>query len=327
MQIVYLSNRPQVLRDTWVHVKHFMPWVDHAVVVAPEAIHAELTELLDPADVTIIGDTEITGRSAAELAGLDHVRRNVSLRRALIASGRVDDVFLLSDDDYRPLRPVAESFFHDDGRDIAYYSYELGEWPGDETAFDEAQHVTHDALAYLGLPHLAYGAHMPQIMRRDLWAEAFDLFATVSADDMVCEWALYFNVAQARHPEQFTPPRPFEVMGWPQYGAEWTWWVRPPAWTFENFYPDMYEPGHLFDGFPTALPTPADPTHIASSNFEKITRWTAFARSARRLDFPDGVYNPWTKESPLRRAYFAALRPARKTVRYLADERSGDGLD
>ena len=42
--------------------------------------------------------------------------------------------------------------------------------------------VTHDALAFLGLPHLAYGAHMPQIMRRDLWAEAFELFETVKKE-------------------------------------------------------------------------------------------------------------------------------------------------
>lgn len=319
MQIVYLSNRPQVMRDTWHHVRHFMPWVDRAVIVAPAALHPEFRAWLPTDAITLVADEDVSGTTGAALGALDHVRRNVTLRRALIGGGGVDEVFLLSDDDYRPMRPVEESFFTEGGRDIGYFSYELGEWPGHATAFDEAQHVTHDALAFLGLPHLAYGAHMPQIMRRDLWEEAFDLFATVSADDMVCEWALYFNVAQAHHPDRFAPARPFEVMGWPQYGAEWPWWVRPPRWTFENFYPDMYEPGHLFAGLPTSL----DPESVTRSNFEKITRWTAFARSAERLDFPAGVYNPWTKESPLRRAYFAALRPARKTLRYLSENRGG----
>jgi len=317
MQIVYLSNRPQVMRETWQHVRHFMPWVDRAVVVAPESRHGEFGAWIDPSEVTLLGDAAVSGRSVADLAALDHVRRNVTLRRSLVAAGLVDDVFLLSDDDYRPLRPVAPEFFTDGTRDIGYFSYELGEWPGDETPFDEAQHVTHDALAYLGLPHLAYGAHMPQIMRRDLWDEAFELFATVSDDSMVCEWALYFNVAQHRHPERFAPARPFEVMGWPQYGAEWPWWVRPPRWTFENFYPDMYDPGHLFDGIPTSL----DPETVARINFEKITRWTSFARAASRLEFPAGVHNPWTKDSRLRRAYFSALRPARTTMRYLTGSR------
>lgn len=327
MQIVYLSNRPQVMRDTWRHVRHFMPWVERAVIVAPAATHAGFTAWADPSEVTLVADEEISGSTSAALGALDHVRRNVKLRRALIGaahtgsahtdSAAVDDVFLLSDDDYRPMRPVELGFFTDGTRDVGYYSYELAEWPGFETPFDEAQHVTHDALAFLGLPHLAYGAHMPQIMRRDLWDEAFAEFTTVSADDMVCEWALYFNVAQHRHPELFAPPRPFEVMGWPQYGAEWPWWVRPPRWTFENFYPDMYEAGHLFAGLPATL----DPERALVVNFEKITRWTDFARAAERLDFPTGVHNPWTKDSLLRRAYFAALRPARKTLRYLTDSR------
>lgn len=320
MQIVYLSNRPLVMRETWRHVRHFMPWVDRAVIVAPESSHAEFRAWVDAEDgaVVLLGDEAVSGLTKSELTALDHVRRNVTLRRALIATEAVDDVFLLSDDDYRPMRPVAESFFTEGGIDVGYFSYDLAEWPGNDTDFDEAQHVTHDALAFLGLPHLAYGAHMPQVMRRDLWGEAFELFSTVSDGNMVCEWALYFNVAQHRHPERFGPPRPFEVMCWPQYGAEWPWWVRPAGWTFENFYEDLYEPGHLFAGLSTAL----DPDTVTRANFEKISRWTEFARAARRLEFPAGIYNPWTKDSALRKAYFAALRPARKTFRYLSTPRS-----
>ncbi len=41
MQIVYLSNRPHIFTETWSHVRHFMPWVDRALVVAPPAMHAE----------------------------------------------------------------------------------------------------------------------------------------------------------------------------------------------------------------------------------------------------------------------------------------------
>jgi len=315
MQIVYLSNRPLVLRETWQHVRHFMPWVDRAIVVAPRAAHHQF-DLGD--GVELVADEDLASADGPSLASLDHVRRNVTLRRAVIAGGLVDDVFLLSDDDYRPIRPIDEVFFTSGGRDTGYYSYELAQWPGFETDFDQAQHVTHDALAYLGLPHLAYGAHMPQIMRRDLWEEAFELFGTVSDDTMVDEWSLYFNVSQRAHPERFDEPRPFETMCWPQFGAEWPWWVRPARWSFENFYPDMYEPGHLFDGLPSRL----DADRATKVNFDKITRWTNFARAAERLDFPADVENPWIKGSPLRRAYFAALRPARKTFRYIAESRT-----
>lgn len=321
MQILYLSNRPQVMRDTWEHVRHLMGWVDRAVIVAPAASHAGFSWADGDPAVRLVADEEITGRTSSELRGLDHVRRNVALRRALVgADPAVDDVFLLSDDDYRPMREVPESFFVTDEGDVGYFSYELAEWPGTESDFDRAQHATHDALSYLGYPHLAYGAHMPQVMRRDLWAEAFDIFGTVSTDDLVDEWSLYFNVAAALHPERFAAPRPFETMCWPQYGAEWSWWVRPERWTFENFYEDLYEPGHLFEGMPTAWAGDRHP----QVTYEKIRRWTDFARAAKRLDFPPDVYNPWTKQSPWRRAAFGMLRPARKAYHYISSRSDGD---
>ena len=48
MQIVYLSNRPQVMRETWQHVRHFMPWIDRALIVAPAARHGEFDAWVDP---------------------------------------------------------------------------------------------------------------------------------------------------------------------------------------------------------------------------------------------------------------------------------------
>ena len=133
---------------------------------------------------------------------------------------------------------------------------------------------------------------------------------------MICEWALYFNIAAALHPERFAPPRPFHTLGWPQFGAEWPWWVTPERYSFENFYPDMYEPGHLFGEWRSTI----DPDSAARDNFAKILAWTRFRRAAERLDFPADTENPWTKSSPLRRATFSLLRPARKAYRYLNTE-------
>ena len=111
------------------------------------------------------------------------------MRRALVSTDLVDDVFLLSDDDYRPLRPINESFFHSDGRDVGYYFHDLGAWSGSGTPFCDAQHVTNDVLSYLGAPRLAYGSHMPQIVRKSYWDEAFSLLDELRDDSMICEWA------------------------------------------------------------------------------------------------------------------------------------------
>lgn len=316
MQIVYLSNRPEVLAGTWAHTRHFMPWVDRAVVSVPEAARPAFDHLTT-LGVDVVTDETVTGLSASTLAACNHVERNVTIRRALVErSGLVDDAFLLADDDYRPIKPVGRSFFGDDRRDVGYFSYDLAAWPGDETDFDAAQHITHQALAYWAFPHLSYGAHMPQLMRRDLWAEAFERFDRLTDRPMVCEWTLYFNVGQAVHPERFAEPQPFQTMCWPQYVHEWPWWVRPDAYAFENFYPDLYRDGHLFEGLATTL----EEATAERTNFEKLLRWSRQGRKTAALDFTDDVANPWTDQSIMRRASFTVLRRMRKAYDYLSLE-------
>ena len=95
----------------------------------------------------------------------------------------------------------------------------------------------------------------------------------------------------------------------------------PPEYAFENFYPELYRPGHLFDGLPTAL----DPALAERHAFEKMLRWYRFDLDAGRLDFPTDVANPWLGEAGTgagraRRAFFSALRPMRKAYEYLAME-------
>lgn len=315
MQIVYLSDRPDVFEQTWRHVSTFMGWADRAVVVTPRRRVADMP--VDPA-VTVLSDEDVTSLSGNELSALDHVRRNVRLRRSLVRSDVLDDVFLLSDDDYRPLKAVTPDRFTGDRGDIGYYCYDLAAWPGNSTPFDTAQHTTRDALSYLGSPQRSYGSHMPQIMRLDLIREAFDTLEGITTDPMICEWSLYFNLGLARHADRFDAPRPFETLCWPQYAGEWPWWVRPTEITFENFYPDLYREGHLFAGLPTDVG--ATESETVRTNFEKIVRWSTFARKSAALDFRDDVANPWTQESMMRKGAFSGLRRMRKAYEYLAQQ-------
>lgn len=318
MQIVYLSNRPTVFAETWEHVRHFMPWVDRALVVVPSTQLAAFDAL---EGVTAVDECEVSGRTSAQLAALDHVRRNVSLRRALlaadgVAADRVDDVFLLSDDDYRPMKPIERSFFGDDDRDVGFHCHDLVSWPGYSTPFDEAQHVTGQVLSYLGAPRRSYGSHLPQIMRLDLWRDAFEVWAQLRDDDMVCEWGWYFNVGQHRHPDRFAPPEPYRTMCWPPHLHEWRLRERPSEYAFENHYPHFYEPGAVFEGLPTRL----DPEAAARHSVEKLVRWAELGRRAGRLDFRSTPAEPWTKGERPRQATFGVLRTARKAYDYLAIE-------
>ena len=304
MQIVYLSARPAVLAETWRHVQTHMSWITRALVVAPASM---LHDFALDGDVTYISDEELSGRPTAQITALDHTSRNTWLRHRLGECDAVEQTFVMSDDDYRPLRTVGSDFYIDaEGRHRLYYFYDLADWPGRSTSYDAAQHLTFEMLRFVGAPHLAFGAHMPQIIHKDLFARAFETARTVTDKFLLCEWSVYGNIALRADRHRFADPQPFETMCWPQFIHEWEWWITPTGYAFENFYPELYEPGGLFAGLSTEVT--GDPAESTRAAFEKVDRWTEFGRRTERFDFGNDIANPWTKQSALRRAYFATLR-------------------
>lgn len=307
MQIFYLSNRPQVFAQTWAYVSWAMPWVSEALVVAPASTHSAFPE---DERITLVDEAELMGRTTGEIGEINHTERNTLLRRAAIESDVVAETFLLSDDDYRPMKPIPESFFHGADGDIGYFFHDLPSWPGDSTTFDQGQHVASEVLGYLGAPRRAYGSHMPQIMRRDIWKEAYEHYDRLRDNSWVCEWSLYFNIGMWLHPERFADPRPYETMCWPPRLHEFAMWVRPPAYSFENFYPEFYEEGNLFSGIDPNLDTDHNES-VGRRSVEKLLRWSELGRRAERLDFDPAVFDPWTKQNPGRALIFKALRQVR----------------
>lgn len=315
MQVVYITNRPEVLAETLGHVRLHMPWVDHAVVVAPDRHLQRRPDMGLP--VTWASDEEILGSGHSELAKLDHTTRNIRIRKGVLASGLTDEVFLLSDDDYRPIKPIPPEFYvGDGGRFHSYYSYDLAAWRWTNTPFDRGQHQTYLALTYLGCGHLSFAAHMPQVMDRAISTEAYEAVSRLTACDTLCEWSLYFNYGQHFYPDRFLPPEPYCTVGWPDFAGSWPFWVRPGPYAFENFYESLYEPGQMFEG----LPTSADPGSWERTGFEKARRWYELELAATRLDFRATPMEPWTRGSPARRAAFAVLRRMRWAMAYLTIE-------
>lgn len=312
-QVVYLSDRPQVLAETLSYVRHFMPWLTQAVVLTPQPDAVKRATDGLGLDVVVLADTDVTD----EIPG-QHSARNAHLRKALYARGPVDDVFLQSDDDYRPLKPVPVTDFVDDGRLVSYCFYELAKWRRNESTYDGVQHAAYLAMSYLGGPTLAYASHMPQPLDRQLFAQAFADAERLSATTPFCEWSLPLNHGRLTAPERFAEPRLFRTMCWPQYPHEWPYWRRPEDIAFENFHPEHYEPGHLFDGISTAL----DTEHPERQAFAKLERWYAFDLEAGKLRFPKGVANPW-QTSVGRKAFVALAKGMRKLNEYASFEERG----
>jgi hypothetical protein len=323
-QIVYLSNRPEVLAETLGYVRHFMPWLTEAVVLSPAAAHEQLHRLTadhDGVRIVLVSEDDVLTASEKNALSASHSARNATLRRLMYERGPVADVFVQSDDDYRPLRAIEPSSFVADGRLVSYACHDLALWRRNETTYDRVQHASYLALSYLGAGHLNFASHMPQPIDRELFAASFAAAMSLEPSGAFCEWSLPLNHGRLIAPERFGAVRTFQTMCWPRYPHEWPYWRRPDPVSFENFHPELYESGGLFAGLSTAL----DETAPAEQAFTKLIRWYEFDLSAGRLRFPRGVRDPWRFGGSMpttvgRRTFFRAAAALRRVWEYVSLE-------
>ena len=315
MQIVYLSARPELLAETLGHVSHFAPFLDDVVVVAPEAMADAF-----PAGVSVLTDEAVAGRTTAELATMAHTSRNYLLRTSVVDHDAIDDVFIMSDDDSRPLVPVDETTFFDGHRFRRRWFHTMSAWRRLNSDFDESILTTGVILRQMGYENpLSFACHMPQIIDKALYFEVAGRFAHLADRYPLEEWSTYFTVAPDLAPDRFAEPEPFATLGWPRYPGEWPHQITPDRFLYENHHPEMHEPGGLYDGLPTAC----EPGSVDATTLEKIIRWHRLDIQVRELAFPDDVDQPWTSSSTGRRLAFRGLKAARSAYRYVAlDDRA-----
>lgn len=276
MQIAYISNRPEVARDSLRAVAALMPFVESAVVVCPAAQAERFRRPAGRLALTAVAEEELLGELRSGFArSHDHQAKNWLLRASLPRLAALGEVYLMADDDSRPLREIPRTTFVEDGRYHAFFTHDLARWRARETDYDAGQHVTREVLAGRGYPTLCYSAHMPQVVDKALYAGVVrELDEEISRGLPLDEWSVYFNVARSRHPERFHPPRPYETLCWPALPTDWETGARPAAASFENFDPTLYGPGGLFEGIPPGFDPAAHPRHAA----EKIRRREAVQR-------------------------------------------------
>lgn len=312
MQIFYISNRPDIFKGTLVQVSRLMPFIDRVLVVAPGRLRYDFRTPASPLPLEFVAEESLL--AASVINGLDHQRRNFQLRAAAMHKALLDDVFLMSDDDARPMRPVAESEYRDQGRFHRYYFFDLAEWPHGRTDFDIGQGATYTLLHYFGLPHLSYAAHMPQIIDRPLFLRMWEQMGGHLAAYPVCEWSTYFNFAAAAVPEAFHQPRAFRTFCWPDFPATWLHMTPADGYLFENYSPWLYEAGELFHG----LQECPGLEELDRVNLEKLMRWNraGVARIENRLVAAD----PWLRRSFMRRLAARAAWPVKLFAQFIGME-------
>lgn len=223
-----------------------MEFITSVVVMVPGSQLAQYQAMNSSIPITFLDENIVTGKHASTISTMDHQLRNYFLRNELIKQASVDEEFIMSDDDARPIRDIDFSEFKDNDRYCSYYFHDLSFWKYGSNPFDIGQQNTHQVLNQLGFPTLSYASHMPQIIDKGIFLEAGAFFNQYRERFSLCEWATYFNYSHKYYPEKFLPPARYITLCWPESPTCWPKIAQTNGYGFENYTPKLYGDGGPF---------------------------------------------------------------------------------
>jgi len=246
-QMVTLSARAEDFLRSLPFIEKFMPFIREIVLCCPDAMEAEVRGRYQGGlQIRYLTDSALLdGRALPS----DHAARNIFLRARAIENVIIDQVFLMSDDDYRPLKEITPEIFYKNQKYQAYYLGDLRNWKGTQgnpTSFDVSMWKCRDFLRGQGYSTYMFDAHMPQIIDKRLFLEMLERYPQV-ADGAASEWSGYFNYLASEYPE-LVELRPYVTMSWPGFPEDWNTEVKRPEYLFENFYDALYEEREVYRG-------------------------------------------------------------------------------
>ena len=246
-QMVILTARVEDIKNTLPYIEAYMPFIKKVLLCCPDKVSDEMKAIpVKRITIDTLTDGEILkGRALPE----DHGTRNFFLRCLAMGSDKVDDVFIMSDDDYRPLKTITPEVFIDNDSYVAYYCHELNEWKGVVGALSSYDHYiyrTRDFVNKHRYPGFQYSSHMPQIIEKELYQRMIKEHPGIESTGLD-EWSSYFNFVQANY-QDLIKSKPYICMCWPGMHSDWNMRVKPNEYLFENYYEFLYKDGNIFDG-------------------------------------------------------------------------------
>ena len=268
-QIVCLTARNDDMLATLPFIEEFMPFITEMVLCCPDKNVEELKERYHGRlELKFLTDSQILdGKPLPE----DHSTRNYFLRCLAMRNPIIDDVFIMTDDDYRPLRTLTVNDFIEDGCYKAFYCYDLNEWRGtynNPTSFDNCMRKSRKFLKDNGYPTMMYSSHQMQMIDKRIFNEMTEKYPAIISSGC-CEWCTYFNYGVGTYPDMFKPV-PYVTMGWPGVRSDWDVFVQPTEFLFENHYEFLYREGSVFAGMREDFHE-----NTVEENQQKIMRFTA----------------------------------------------------
>ncbi|MGN0630235.1 MAG: hypothetical protein ACI4JN_02800 [Ruminococcus sp.] len=281
VQLVVLTARNDDIMKSLPYIEAYMPFIEELVVCCPpQNVQPFREKYKGRLRLSFITDDELLG---GEALPADHQARNFFLRCRLMRQEKLRDVFIMTDDDYRPMKPLTQEVFLKDGRYRGYYFYDLRDWQGtynNYTSFDKGAFATRDFLLEKGYKTLQYSSHQPQVIDRRIFLEMLDVHKDIEKMPLD-EWSTYFNFGFCRHPDKFLPCESVS-MCWPGDLASWDIHHVPGEYLFENYYEELYGEGGMFEGFSRTFCE-----NTESENIEKagIYREKSLLQTAQRSVF------------------------------------------
>jgi hypothetical protein len=127
VQIVYISNRADVLRGTLAYIAAFMPFIDSQLIFCPRHLIGRFRDI--GSGLLVYSEDDLLGPRAASFhTSADHARRNYILRGSLHLHPAVAGEFIMSDDDFRPLTRIEEHYYKSDRKHQPFYFYNAERW-------------------------------------------------------------------------------------------------------------------------------------------------------------------------------------------------------
>ena len=283
-QMVCLTARNEDILATLPYIEKFMPFIKEMVLCTPDRNVQELKKLYKGRlEIKFLTDSEIlNGNSLPD----DHSTRNFFLRCLAMRNPVIDDVFIMTDDDYRPLRTIRQEDFVKNGKYLAYYCYDLNEWQGtygNPTSFDVSMKKSREFLKKENYPTMMYSSHQPQVIDKRIFNEMTEKYPEIISQGL-CEWCSYFNYGIGTYPDMYRTV-PYVSMCWPGFRSDWNVYVKPKEFLFENHYSILYEEGKVFYGLSEELNE-----NTIEENQLKILR---FSEELNRQMLDREVYNSY----------------------------------
>lgn len=246
-QMVMLTARTEDFLNTIPFIEAYMPFIKEMVVCCPdkavggmrEKYHGKIRLIFMP-DSKVLEGQELPK---------DHQFRNFFLRCLLIQKDVIDEVFIMSDDDYRPLCPITQDAFFDGDKYRGFYFYEMHAWRGCQgalTSFDKGVRRTVKFCDENKYPAMQFNAHIPQIIEKRVFMEMIMRHKGIERWGFD-EWSSYFNYLMAHYPNKVSFCE-YKTMNWPGSVTDWTMYCQPKEFLFENYYDYEYLPMGIFSG-------------------------------------------------------------------------------